>query len=143
MGDEDPRNRYASIKEEYESASPESQDGNEGKTGDDDSSGSDSQSSQDSIDGGDEKEGMEQSAHSGSIKRDRASVQAYIPDDEKDELESTLRKIKALCNLAGEDEPLKNDFYAAALRHGYTDIESIAVYLKLEEAYDEYGEVIS
>jgi hypothetical protein len=45
--------------------------------------------------------------------------------------------------LADRNEPLKNDFYAAAFRHGHQDVEAIASYLGLEAAYDEYGEMVS
>lgn len=145
MADDDPRDRYSSIKEEYEQASQERKESNTGKESKD---GGESTEVSTSKEGSEDQGGNESSTQSGkqrrsgNIKTERASVQAYIPENEKAELEASLRKIKALCNLADEDEPLKNDFYAAALRHGYTDLASVAEYLGLESTYEEYGDVI-
>jgi hypothetical protein len=45
--------------------------------------------------------------------------------------------------LANRNEPLKNDFYAAAFRYGHQDVEAIAEHLGLDDAYDEHVEMVS
>lgn len=167
MPDDDPRDRFSNIgdlKDEYEGASEDDTDSDDGTDGSESSDGvdsndgndvsdendsmtdvasttsSDGTDSTDSNDGGDGTAGTDSTD---GVKASRENVQAYIPADEKEQLEATFRQIKALCNLADRDEPLKNDFYAAAFRHGYQDLEAIATYLGLEDAYDEYGEMVS
>ena len=152
MGDDDPRNRYANIKQEYKQTSQngqDEQDQQEGQTGQD---GQHRQSSPASDTDGNEQDGQDsqedtdrdvRSGRSGSIKQKRPMVQAYIPAREKDELDTAFRQIKALCNLADRDEPMKNDFYAAALRHGYTNLAAVAEYLGLAEPFEEYGDLVT
>jgi len=152
MPDDDPRDRFSELgdlKDEYEGASKDGQDSidekdsNDGQSkqdGDDSMTDTTSVASQDSIDSKDDSDSTGASGQ--SVKASRESVQAYIIPGEKEELEDAHRQIKALCNLSGADEPLKNDFYAAALRYGYTDLEAICEYLDLAEAYAEYGEMV-
>jgi hypothetical protein len=170
MTDDDPRDRFSGLdelKDEYEGADQDGTDGEDGSDSTESADGTDSTDSNDGNDVSDENDTMTDAASVASndgtdstdsnestdgtagtdgndgVKASRENVQAYIPADEKEQLEATFRQIKALCNLADRDEPLKNDFYAAAFRHGHQDVEAIASYLDLRDVYDEYGEMVS
>ncbi|SNZ18207.1 hypothetical protein SAMN06269185_3294 [Natronoarchaeum philippinense] len=152
MADDDPRDRFSGLgdlKDEYEGTTDDGNDEQDSKDGNDVSDENDSMTdvassaSNDGIDSNDSEDSTTGTDGKDGVKASRENVQAYIPADEKEELETAFRQIKALCNLADRDEPLKNDFYAAAFRHGHQDLEAIAAYLDLEAAYDEYGEMVS
>jgi hypothetical protein len=135
MSDNDPRSRFSGIKEEYSSGSTSS-DGNtrpESNTSNDDN---DNNASKDALSSSDSTAGSE------GLKARRKSVQAYVPPSEKENLEQSWRRVKALCNLADTDEPPKNDFYTAALREGYSNFEEMVKCLGLSEPYREYGDLI-
>lgn len=97
---------------------------------------------QESIDGKDGKSSKDVKDN-GGMKDRRESFQAYIPSDDKNEIESVWRKIKALCSLSDQEEPAKNDFYSAVVREGYSNIQGVADQLGLANEYEEYQGVIS
>ena len=136
MADEDPRSRFAGTREEYDAGS----DSNDSKDSKDNSDVNDSNDGQDNNSGVDVRAGK---ASQQGLKASRKSVQAYVPEEEKENLEDAWRRIKALCNLANVDEPAKNDFYTAALREGYSNLDALTAYLGLSDEYEEYGEILS
>ena len=138
MSDNDPRSRFSGIKEEYSSGNTSS----DGDTKTEGNASNDSNDGQDFSDGKDAVTTIDSTAGSDGLKARRKSVQAYVPPPEKENLEQTWRRVKALCNLADTDEPPKNDFYTAALREGYSNFEEMMEYLGLSEPYQEYGDLI-
>lgn len=74
--------------------------------------------------------------------RSRSSLQAFIPEQVKERIESAWSNIRKTCVLSDRDEPMKNDFYTAVLVHGIENMKSVAEHLDLSEAYDEYADVI-
>jgi predicted secreted protein len=99
---------------------------------------------QDSLDSQDGKDGKSSKdvKDNGGIKEQRESFQAYIPADDKGQIEEVWRKVKALFSLSDREEPPKNDFYAAVLKHGYTNLEGIADHLDVSESYEQHKEMI-
>jgi hypothetical protein len=90
---------------------------------------------QESLDSQDGKDGKS-SKDGGGIKNQRESFQAYIPPEDKEGIEATWRKVKALCSLSDQEEPAKNDYYSAVVREGYNNLEKIAEFLDLKEEYE-------
>jgi len=67
----------------------------------------------------------------------------FPPEEHKEGYDEALRKMKAICSLADEPEPSKlSEFSGAVLKHGYDNLEGICRELELEEAYEEYGDVV-
>lgn len=133
MADEDPRSRFAGAREEYDAGS----DSSDSKDSSDVNDGNDGQDNNSDIGVRTNKTGQQ------GLKASRKSVQAYIPEEEKENLEDAWRRVKALCNLADVEEPAKNDFYTAALREGYSNFDALTAYLGLSDTYEEYSEILS
>lgn len=139
MANDDPRNRFQNIREEYDDSTSNSDDDKSQESND----GQDSNAGQDSTAGIDSTTSTDTESSARGLKVSRKSVQAYVPPEEKENLEDSWRRLKALCNLAGEAEPPKNDFYTAVLREGYTNFAAVAASLELEDAYEQYGDVVN
>ena len=80
---------------------------------------------------------------SGSVKDRNPRMAMFPPEKHKNGYDDALRKIKALCSLADEEEPNKlSEFSGAVLKHGYRDFKGLCEELGLEDAYEEYGDVV-
>ena len=80
---------------------------------------------------------------SGSVKDRNPRMAMFPPEMHKNGYDDALRKIKALCSLADEEEPNKlSEFSGAVLKHGYRDFKGLCEELGLEDAYEEYGDVV-
>jgi len=80
---------------------------------------------------------------SGSVKDRNPRMAMFPPETHKNGYDDALRKIKALCSLSEEEEPNKlSEFSGAVLKHGYQDLEGLCEELGLEDAYEEYGDVV-